>query len=125
MRSNYLKVAILINENVAGFLRRSVNGWFLSGRTSPTRSRCTTPAECTYFKPLWTTTEREGGAVDKRTYKNLIQEILDELFFQRPGSQQSVQIGPQKFGDKVSVVGDRRRWFDDIRGALTSPLVGR
>lgn len=33
---------------------------------------------------------REERAVDKRTYKNLIQEILDELFLQRPGSQQSV-----------------------------------
>ena len=40
--------------------------------------------------------------VDRATYKDLVQEILDELLLQRSRGQQSVEISPEKLGNEVS-----------------------
>ena len=40
--------------------------------------------------------------IDRATYKDLVQEILDELLLKRSRSQQSMKISPEKLGHKVS-----------------------
>jgi len=46
--------------------------------------------------------------VDRTTYKDLVEEILDELLLERSRSQQSVKISPEKLGHKVSGLNARR-----------------
>jgi hypothetical protein len=36
------------------------------------------------------------------TYQNLVEEVLDELLLQRPGSEQAVEIGPEQLRHKVA-----------------------
>lgn len=35
---------------------------------------------------------------------DLVEEVLDKLFLQRPGGQQAVQVGPEELRDKVDVL---------------------
>lgn len=35
-------------------------------------------------------------------YQNLVQKVLNELFFQRSRCEKSVQIGPQEFSHKIA-----------------------
>lgn len=37
-----------------------------------------------------------------QTSKDLIQEVLDELLFERSGREESVKIGTEELGDKVA-----------------------
>jgi len=34
----------------------------------------------------------------------LIEEVLDKLLLQRSGSEQAVEVSPEKFGDKVASI---------------------
>lgn len=46
------------------------------------------------------------------TYQDLVKKVLDELLLQRPGGEQAVQIGAEKFGDEVtkrSAVGSAKK----------------
>lgn len=44
-----------------------------------------------------------AGRVDVlETTENLVQEVLDELLLQRPGRQESVQVGTEQLGDEVA-----------------------
>jgi hypothetical protein len=71
------------------------------------RSRWTTPAEWTYFRPRYKhagqyapARDRKHGAV--RTHHDLVQEILDELFFEWSRGQKPVEVGAEKFRDEVA-----------------------
>ena len=37
------------------------------------------------------------------THKDLIEKVLDELLLEGSGSQEAVEISPQKLGDKVTM----------------------
>ena len=43
-----------------------------------------------------------GGVDVFQTTEDLVQEVLDELLFQRSGSEQSVKIGTQELGNEVA-----------------------
>lgn len=34
--------------------------------------------------------------------QDLVQKVLDELFFERSGSEETVQVGTEQFSDKVA-----------------------
>jgi hypothetical protein len=51
-----------------------------------------------------------------QTYQNLVEEILDELLFERARGEQAVQIGPKEFGDEIATWKKKNlaigpRWF--------------
>jgi hypothetical protein len=37
-----------------------------------------------------------------QTPENLVQEVLDELLFERAGGEEAVQVGSEEFGDEVA-----------------------
>lgn len=72
-----------------------------------TKSRWTTPAECTYLSPLWDVESvswwsyiRNIGYIDH--YQNLIQKVLDKLLFQRTRSDQTMKVGSKQFRNKIA-----------------------
>ena len=42
-------------------------------------------------------------------YKDLVEEVLDELLLERARGKQSVEVGSEELGNKVAVVGVRKR----------------
>jgi hypothetical protein len=68
------------------------------------RSRWTTPAEWTYFRPrcgllaaVWQSLKRR-----QETHHDLVEEVLDELLLQWPRGEEPVEIGAQEFCDEVA-----------------------
>ena len=45
------------------------------------------------------------------TYENLIQEILNELFLQRPRSQESMEVCTKEFCDEISRAFTQYEWI--------------
>jgi len=43
------------------------------------------------------------------THQDLIQEILNKLFFQRPAGQQAMEIRSQQFGDEIDIFKGRNK----------------
>ena len=41
---------------------------------------------------------------NRTTYKNLVEEVLNELLFQRSRGQQSVEISPEELSHEVSAM---------------------
>lgn len=39
-----------------------------------------------------------------QTSQDLVQKVLDELFFERSGSKETVQVGSEEFGDEVAIL---------------------
>lgn len=68
------------------------------------RSRWTTPAEWTYLSPRYRDWSVMPFRIKLPAYQDLIEEILNKLFLQGPRGQETVEVGAQKFGDKVAVV---------------------
>ena len=66
------------------------------------KSRCTTPAEWTYFKPRCQESAGYRNRNPCATYQNLVKEILDELLLQRSGGKQAVKICSEQLGDEVA-----------------------
>ena len=64
-----------------------------------------TPAEWTYFKPLWITTIRVNSLLALNyTYQYLIEEVLNELLLEGSGGEETVEIGSEQLGDKVAAL---------------------
>jgi hypothetical protein len=66
------------------------------------KSRWTTPAEWTYFRPRFESqpsTYIPGFA----THQDLVEEVLDELLLQRSGGEQAVEISSEQLRDEVAV----------------------
>ena len=61
--------------------------------------------------------------VDRATYKDLVQEILDELLLQRSRGQQSVEISPEKLGNEVS--GSNVRYPGSVHSERCSQILER
>lgn len=99
LNSRQTKVTDLYNEKaVSGKIPASQDdhpGRTFKSQFSLTRillgfkSRCTTPAECTYFKPRCESRSLALGRLHcgGMTHQYLVQEVLDELLFQRPRGQ--------------------------------------
>lgn len=45
----------------------------------------------------------ESLSGDGQTHEDLVQEVLDELLFERPARQETVEVGTEELGDKVDV----------------------
>ena len=53
------------------------------------------------------------------THQDLIQEILNKLFFQRPAGQQTVEIRSQQFGNEINIF----KWRNKNIGESDDVLV--
>jgi hypothetical protein len=68
------------------------------------RSRWTTPAEWTYFRPRYKSISTAGySCKSEHAYQDLVEEVLDELLLKRSRGEQAVQISTKEFGDEVAV----------------------
>jgi len=78
------------------------------------RSRWTTPAEWTYFRPRYKSVSTAGySCKSEHAYQDLVEEVLDELLLKRSRGEQAVQISTKEFGDEVAVFCVRKclgRW---------------
>lgn len=45
-----------------------------------------------------------GGVNVFQTTHDLVEEVLDELLFERPGGEQTVQVGAKQLGDEIDVL---------------------
>jgi len=70
------------------------------------RSRCTTPAEWTYFNPRYsrldTSYARRQHVGKELLYQNLVKKVLDELLFQGSRGQKAMEVGPEKLRYEVA-----------------------
>ena len=91
------------------------------------KSRCTTPAEWTYFKPRWPS-QRKSLGVNNATYQNLVKEVLNKLLLERSRSKQAMEISAEEFGDEVArcvswgVEEQVRRAYISSRGEIKMSL---
>lgn len=74
------------------------------------RSLWTTPAECTYLRPRCGGKKGRGERYRKRwrverhaPYKDLVEEVLDELLLERSAGEQSVKICAEQLGHEVDI----------------------
>ena len=51
----------------------------------------------------------ENAIARHTTHQNLIEEILDELLLQWPGSEQPMKIGSEEFSDEVDIFERRNK----------------
>lgn len=89
------------------------------------RSRWTTPAEWTYFRPRCCPHQicvscslpvDERGSLERRwTHQDLVEEILDELLLEGARGEEAVEVGAEQFGDEIAV----RRYKPSVRAQGT------
>jgi len=60
-----------------------------------------------------------GPEACENTHEDLVKEVLDELFLQRTGGQETVQIRSKKFGDEIP---DMKLTPHSTRGKLLTNL---
>ena len=80
-----LQITVLVYEDVAG-LQVTVND--TSG--------------VNIFQSTLSTLVRRLACWIFATYQNLVKEVLDELLLQRPGGEETVEIGSKELGDEVT-----------------------
>jgi hypothetical protein len=80
-----LQITVLVHEDVAG-LQVAVDDTSGVNIFQSTLSTLVGHSACCIFA----------------TYQNLVKEVLDELLLQRPGGEQTVEIGSEELGDEVT-----------------------
>lgn len=59
------------------------------------------------------------------THKDLVEEVLNELFFQRSGGEESMEVGSQKFRDKVSAASSQPKLCRPSKPRSTAYMSSR
>jgi hypothetical protein len=69
-------------------------------------------------------TVNDSGRVDVlETTEDLVQEVLDELLLERPGGEETVEVGTEELGDKVDVLERRDEDVGKADDVLVSDML--